>query len=600
MADDVTVPGQQTTPTLVPAARSLLSYLAEHKGQVALGIFFLLCTNGFDKAIPWLLKVGVDAFGSDQMDAVRRAAAWVIALALAMAVTRVLSRVLIFNAGRDVEYSLRAELLSKLHVLGAPYVMRRSTGDIMSRATNDLGQIRLLLGFGGLNLVNAAVAYVSAVVLMFAISPRLTLFSLAPYPLFFLVARLFVKRLYKVSQDNQEVLGLLAQRAQEYLSGVRVIRAFTADDAELARFRSVNGAAVERSMALVGLRAMMMPLLMGITALGTLIVLYVGGSMINAGTLTKGDLLAFYAYLAQLVWPTMAAGYMLAIFQRGRASYVRVREVLDAQPEVAEPAKAQPLPVSSQGAAGLRVSNLSFAYDQRPALRDVSFTVQPGQRVAVVGKTGSGKTTLANLLARLLPTPEGCVYVDGVDITRVKLRDLRKAIGYAQQEPFLFSTTVGRNIGFCLEQPDSPEGARQIRWAAEQASVLDELCALPDGLDTVVGERGVQLSGGQKQRVALARALLNRPGMLILDDPLSAVDAKTEAAILDALDRVASERTLVLITNRVAAAARCDRIVVLDEGRVVEQGAHHELLRRGGAYAALCAQQTLERELAAL
>jgi len=583
--------------------RKLWSYLREHLSVLLVGTLFLLATNAVEKAIPWLLKLAVDAFSSGNMAKVQETAVWVALLAVVVMGTRTLSRVFIFNVGRDIEFTLRGEVLAQLHRLGASFFGKSSAGDIMSRATNDLGQVRLLLGFGSMNLVNAIVAYASALVLMLAISPKLTLIALVPYPFFLLAMRYFVRRLYTVSQEQQKVLGKLSERAQEYLSGVRVVRAYTADAYEGQRFEAANRDAVERTMAVVSLRALMTPVLMGVSSLGTVLVIYRGGLMINDGAISKGDLLAFYAYFTQLIWPTMAAGYILSIVQRGRAAYARVREILDAEPDVREVEAPTPVERGPQGRLGrgaLAVDKLSFSYGDRKILDEVSFELAEGGSLAIVGRTGSGKTTLAGLLARLLPTPTGSVKLDGHDITQLRLDELRKAVGYAQQESFLFSTTVARNIGFALEDPDSVEGAARVRAAAREACILDELEQLPDGLDTVVGERGVQLSGGQKQRVALARALLNGPAVLVLDDPLSAVDSKTERAILDALDRASEGRTLILITSRTAAAARCDQILVLDGGKVVERGTHRELSTRRGFYSELWKRQNLEQELATL
>lgn len=583
--------------------RSLLSYTTPYRSQLWVGFVFLMLTNGLEKAIPWVLKLGVDAFSSDALSVVGTYALWVALLALGMMVTRVLSRVMIFNVGRHIEFTLRNELLQQMHQLGASFFARISTGDIMSRATNDLGQVRLMVGFGILNLINAVVAYVSALALMVTISPTLTLYALIPYPFFIIMTRTFARAMYRRSQDNQKALATLAERAQEYLAGVRVVRAFAADTFEAERFEKANQHAVKSSMALVTLRALMFPVLMGLSAIGTLVVLYRGGLMVNDGQLTKGEFLAFYAYLAQLTWPTMAFGYILSVVQRGRAAYDRVREVLDAQPDIeeaSEPIAAKVGPGGRLGEGALAVRDLHFAHNGQPVLDGVDFEVEAGRSVALMGRTGAGKSTLAGLLPRLLPTPQGAVYLDDTDVTQMPLRDVRKAVGYAQQEPFLFSTTVARNIGFALEDPDSDESMRRIREAATDASIIDEIERMPEGFDTIVGERGVQLSGGQKQRIALARALLNDPAVLLLDDPLSAVDAKTERTILGAFEKASRGRTLVLVTHRTAAAARCDEIVVLDEGKVIERGSHDELLRQGGFYAQLDARQSLEAELVEL
>jgi ATP-binding cassette subfamily B protein len=315
--------------------------------------------------------------------------------------------------------------------------------------------------------------------------------------------------------------------------------------------------------------------------------------MVLDGELTAGQFAAFNAYLGLLVWPTLAFGYLLSIVQRGRASYGRVREIIDAEPDVVE----VPGAAHARGPGELEIEGLTFAHGEQKVLDDVTLRVPAGGSLAVLGPTGSGKSTLAALLPRLLPTPEGAVRLDGSDVTTLSLRSLRESVGFAQQEPFLFSTTVERNLKLALDDPEAPDADARLRHAAAEACVLEEIEGMTDGFETVVGERGVQLSGGQKQRLALARALLNQPKVLVLDDPLSAVDAKTESDILAALDRAKQHRTFVLITNRVAAAARTDRVVVLDAGRVVEEGTHEELLEAGGLYARIAAKQRLEREL---
>lgn len=574
----------------------LWRHVRPYRAPLAQGVAFLFVTNLFDKSIPWVLKGAVDGLRAADLDAVRSHALAVAGLACIVAVTRTYSRTRIFDVGRDIEFDLRAAILRKLQELGPSFFQRMTTGETMSRSINDLGQVRALVGFGSLNLVNSFLAYAVALGFMLSMSVELTLWALLPYPMLVVISRAMGKSLFLRSRASQEALGELATQVQETLSGIRIVRAFAIELDREARFERANQNALDRNMALAILRGLFWPLLLGVGTLGTLLVLWRGTAMMHAGQISAGQVVAFLAYGESLRWPTMGLGYIMAVVQRGRASYARIREILEAVPDVRERPDAR----EPEGPGAIEVRDLSYAYAGERVLDHVSFSVPAGGSLALLGRTGSGKSTLAALLPRLLPTPPGTVFLDGQDVTGLKLRPLRRAVGYAQQDPFLFSASVARNVGYRFDDPYTGSAMARVRGAAREAAILDEIESLTDGLDTIVGERGVQLSGGQKQRVALARALLNEPKVLVMDDPLSAVDARTEAAILDALDRAGRGRTMILITNRVAAAARCKDIVVLDAGRVVEHGDHATLLRGAGLYAQLAARQRLEQELAVL
>jgi ATP-binding cassette subfamily B multidrug efflux pump len=509
---------------------------------------------------------------------------------------RVLSRLAVFNAGRIGEYELRSELLERLLALGPSFYRKMSTGEIMSRVTNDLVQVRLLLGFGVLNVINTLFALVSALAVTVPMSWKLTLAALSPLPILLIVTRSFSQQFYTRTRDNQDAIGKMSSRVQASIAGVRVVRSFGLEAHELEAFEKTNREYLEKSLSLARLRGSLGPILQVAIAGGILVVFWYGGHLVLAGELNEGQFLSFTRALGRLTWPLISLGFIVGLLQRGRAAYARLAEVFRAEPDIVS--GSLPAPATVEGRIDVR--SLSFSYNGRKVLDDVSFTLEKGRSLAIVGRTGSGKSTLAVLLARLQPTPRGTVFLDGTDVCDLPLEAVRGALGYAQQNAFLFSTTIGRNVGFSLDDPDAPEALEQVRAAAEEACIASEIRELPDGFDTVVGERGVQLSGGQKQRVALAAAFVSRPKILILDDPLSAVDARTERGILAAIDRQRAARSLILITHRVAAAAHCDSIIVLDRGRIVERGTHAELVRLGGLYATFVEEQRIEHELEAL
>ncbi len=550
--------------------------------------------------IIWQTEDAVAVVLGPTPSAVWKNAVVILGLAIVAFFVRVLSRWYIFNAGRDTEYELRYELLRKLHQLGAAFYRKMPAGEIMSRSTSDLQQVRMLYGFGVLNVFGVVFAFAAGLQVMLRTNVLLTVVCLLNLPLVTLISRAVSRGLYTRMRENQASLGRMSDVLQANLAGVRVVRSFALEERERDRFEKSNRSYLDASLALARLRGSFAPTIGAVASIGILVFFWYGSTLLLRGPaeggLTQPQFYGFWMAFAGMTWPMIAVGFALSIVQRGRAGFARLQDVFDAEPEVVDGPRRAPRHVGGS----LTVEHLGFAYGKRTVLADVSFKVAPGESLAIVGRTGSGKTTLAMLLARLLPTPPGTVRIDGVDVCELPLASVRSVIGYAQQDAFLFSTTVSRNIGFALDDPDSPEAQTKVRDGAREAQVLEEALGLPEGFDTVVGERGVQLSGGQKQRIALARALVWQPKILILDDPLSAVDAKTEGAILDAIDRQAAERTVLLVTHRIAAASRCDKIVVLDEGRIVEQGTHDELVSAGGIYAAFAEEQKMASELEAL
>jgi ATP-binding cassette subfamily B multidrug efflux pump len=523
-------------------------------------------------------------------------AAIIMGIALVQGIVRTFSRFVIFNVGRDVEFDLRNDLFAHLERLPVAFYQERQTGDLMSRLVNDVNAVRMLLGPGILNFINTPVYYAYGLAIMLSIDWRLTLATLAVYPLTLGVVKRTSRLLMERALRVQEGLAELSARAQENLAGIHVVKAYACEGREIEDFRERNRRFQATNMRLAEVRSLIGPVMNVVGGVSTLVVLWMGGSLVMAGRLSVGDIVAFIGYLYLLAWPTMALGWMLSVLQRGRAAMQRLDELFAIEPAIAGPAAATE-PAAGPGEIVFR--DVSFRYPRaprtRPTLDGVTFTVPAGATVAVVGRTGAGKSALVQLAVRLFDVERGAVLLDGRDVRTLPLAWLRRQVGLVPQDPFLFSRTIRENVAFAL---DGPSG--QVEWAVEAAGLAPDVAAMPDGLETLVGERGVTLSGGQKQRATLARVLAASPRVLVLDDGLSSVDTETERRILERLHGFLRERTTIVVAHRLTTVQEADLIVVLDGGRVVEAGDHAGLLARGGLYADLFQRQMLEGELEAV
>jgi ATP-binding cassette, subfamily B, multidrug efflux pump len=598
-----------------PAVGRLLPFAARYRRAFVVGLSCVVLSTAIQLLSPWVLKHAID----DLMSGVTRGtlsfyAAALLGLACAGGVFRYLMRLILIGASRDIEYDVRNAFFAKLQQMSLGYYQRHRTGDLMSRATNDLNAVRMMIGPAVMYTSSTVLVFIVAILLMLSIDPRLTIMALLPLPLVSLSVHYFGNAIHTRFEAIQEQLSHLSAVVQEALAGVRVVRAYSQEAFEMARFRAANEEYVRRNRVLIVLQGLFYPSMTFFLGLGALVVLWLGSRAVIEGRITVGGFVAFNAYLVMLSWPMIAFGWVTNILQRGLASWKRMLQVLDAEPDITDAHVTEAgriAPVT--GAIEIRHLTYSYPGTGRPVLADVSLRVEAGRSLALVGATGAGKSTLIGFLARLHEPPPGTVFLDGIDVREIPLARLRAAFGFVPQEPFLFSESIAANVAFGAIRhedlrafgvpPRAGSDGEGGEWAIHQAAGLARLdkdvADFPQAYDTLVGERGITLSGGQKQRTALARALVRNPRILVLDDALSAVDTYTEEEILTRLRGYMQARTTIIVSHRVSTVRHADTIVVLAEGRVAEQGTHEALVRHGGFYAQLHRRQQLQEELAA-
>ncbi len=552
-----------------------------------MGVIALFIVDGLQLLAPLVVRNAVNELVAGRGRSLGLYALYLVAIAVVVFAFRFVWRYFIFGTSRLIEQDLRNRLYAHLLRLPQSYYIQHPTGELMAHATNDLEAIRFACGQGVLMASDALFIVSFSLAAMIGISPWLTLYAFIPLPFLALVVLKFGRVVHRRFQRVQEAFSQLTERVREGLSGVRVIRAFAREEGMEKAFHETNLFNVQANMALVRIQGVFEPAVGFLAGLGTGLILWFGGRGVLVGELALGDLVAFTSYLGMMVWPMMALGSVVNVLQRGAASMGRIQKILSTEPEIQSPPRPKPLPPSKT----IEFRNLTFSYPgvAKPALREVSLRIEEGMTLGVVGLTGSGKSTLVRLIPRIYDPPPGTLFLGGVDVRELSLSELRGLIGMVPQDVFLFSTTIRENIAY-----GRPEATEEEIWrAAELAGIAEEIRSFPQGLDTVVGERGLTLSGGQRQRIGIARALLLDPPIIILDDALSSVDAQVEEEILRNLREVLRRKTAIIVAHRISAVRDADWIIVLSEGRIVEEGDHHRLLRLGGLYARLAELQAV-------
>jgi len=575
--------------------QKLGSYLRPHWRQTTLGILALLLVNAIGIYIPLLIRNIVDELQvTFSFERVLRYVLLIVVLSSVMWVIRMVSRIALFGVGRQVEFDLKQKIFQHLLKLEPSYFATNTAGDLINRATSDVDNIRRLLGFAVLSIANTAFAYALTLPVMLSISVQLTLAAIAVYPFMLILVQLFSDRLRKEQLEVQEELSKMSELIQEDMSGMALIKIYAQEENERRAFRQNNQRLLGSNLKLAKTRNTLFPLVGGLAYISLLILLWLGAGRIISGALTVGDFLALLLYVERLVFPTALLGFTITAYQRGEVSIDRIESILTVTPNIQDSNNAVHL-LLEQVRGKLTARHLSYTYPGStvPALKDINFNIQPGETVAIVGPIGCGKSTLANALPRLLDIEAGQLFLDGYDITQLRLRDLRSAIAYVPQDSFLFSTTIKNNIRY----GDPVSEQSEVEYSAKIAQIDPEIRNFPQQYETIVGERGITLSGGQRQRTALARALLVDAPVLILDDALSSVDNQTATAILNNLSQGTQRKTVVFISHQLSAAATADRIFVMDKGEIIQSGTHTDLLHQAGLYRSLWNQHQLEEIL---
>ncbi|MBL6793196.1 MAG: ABC transporter ATP-binding protein [Parasynechococcus sp.] len=574
-------------------------YLRPHRKTVVIGAIALVLVNFLRVTIPLEVRNVVDELQQGfSYTGILRQAGWIVVLTTTMAVIRLISRQLVFGIGRQVEVDLRQRLFEHMLRQEPNWVQTTGSGEVISRATSDVENIRRLLGFAILSLTNTLLAYAMTLPAMLAIDPKLTLAAVGLYPLMLGTVRLFGGRMMRQQRAQQEELAGLSNLIQEDLSGIGAIKIYGQETSEQDAFSGRNRRYRDSAIRLARTRSTLFPLLEGISSISLLLLLAIGSGQLEAGTLSIGGLVALIIYVEQLVFPTALLGFTLNTFQTGQVSLERVEELLQREPAIQDrPSTTSITKQEHQPRGRFEAHNLKVRYEgaDRDTLNGLTFTIEPGELVAVVGAVGCGKTTLARAFGRMVPVAEGELFLDGVDITDLALQELRHDVAIVPQEGFLFTSTLADNLRYGEPEADTA----QVETAATQARLADDIKGFPDGYETIVGERGITLSGGQRQRTALGRALLVDAPVLVLDDALASVDNNTAAAILDSI-RAQDGRTIVMISHQLSAAAACDRILVMDNGQIVQQGHHNQLIQVAGVYRRLWEREQAVEELDAM